>query len=287
MRAHTVFLLTLALVSGACHRAAERQYTLQGQILTIAPDRKEALIKHEDIKGLMPAMTMAYKVRDAKLFEGIAPGDLINATLVIVENDAYLSSVRKVGSAPLPQPEQAPSSKPGFAALRPGDPVPDASFVDQDGRPREFASFKGSTVVLTFIYTRCPMPNFCPLMDRNFATIQKRVKQSAPLRGHVQLVSVSFDPITDTPPVLKKHARSLDADPAMWTFLTGKRDDIDSFAASFGVEIFRSLDNPLDITHTLRTAIVGPDGKVRKIFMGNEWTPDQVLAALQPGAAAN
>src|SRR5919202_500050 len=104
--------------------------------------------------------------------------------------------------------------------LKPAEEVPNTTFIDQDGKKRSFASFRGSTVVITFIYTRCPLPTFCPMMDRNFATMQKAL-QSDPALKHVHLVTVSFDPETDTPRVLRKHARELKADLTRWTFLTG------------------------------------------------------------------
>jgi protein SCO1/2 len=284
MRSYLALSLSLALLAAGCAKpSADRQYTLEGQVLSIASDRLEATIKHEEIKGLMPAMTMPYKVKEAKLLDGIAPGDLITASLVVTTNDAYLSAVRKVGQAPLEKPPSASAeatahASAGFELLKPGEAVPAAHFVDQNGTARDFSSFKGSTVVLTFIYTRCPMPTFCPLMDAHFATIQKDVKSDAALTGRVHLVSVSFDPLTDTPPVLKQHAKTLAADPAVWTFLTGERDDIDRFAARFGVSVSRSTDDPKDITHTLRTAVISADGKLVKVYTGNEWTPEQILA---------
>ena len=157
--------------------------------------------------------------------------------------------------------------------------MPDAAFVDQDGKPRDFASFRGSAVVVTFIYTKCPMPTFCPLMDRHFAAMQAKLK-SDPALKRVHLVSVSFDPTTDTPPVLKKHAATLGADPSRWTFLTGDRDDIDQFAARFGVAVTREMNDPTNITHNLRTAIIDARGNLVKTYTGNEWTPEQVLADL-------
>ena len=285
MRPHIVFLLVLALAVSACSRTSgERQYTLQGQVISVVPTHLEATVKHEEIKGLMPAMTMPYKVKDAKLLAGITPGDLITAKLTIASNDAYLTEVRKVGQAPLEEPpapasHDAPAASSGFELLKTGAPVPDARFVDQDGKSRRFSSFKGSTLVLTFIYTRCPMPTFCPLMDRHFAAIQKRLKDD-PALGRVRLVSVSFDPIHDTPPVLARHAATLRADPGTWTFLTGDRDDIDRFAARFGVSVARALPDQGDITHNLRTAIIDADGRLAKVYTGNEWTPEQVLADL-------
>jgi protein SCO1/2 len=277
-----------ALLLSSCSTPPDRRaYALQGQVLAVAPNRGEATIKHEDIKGFMPAMTMPYKVKESKLLDNITPGDLINATLVVVSNDAYLTEVKKVGSAPIERaPAGTPAASSGFELLKTGAAVPDASFVDQDGKKVAFSAFKGSTLVVTFIYTRCPLPTFCPLMDRHFATIQTRLKAD-PSLANVHLVSISFDPITDTPPVLKKHARTLDADPARWTFLTGTRDDVDQFAARFGVSVARAFENPLDITHTLRTAIIDADGKLVKVYTGNEWTPEHVLMDLKPVVRAS
>jgi protein SCO1/2 len=164
--------------------------------------------------------------------------------------------------------------------LKPGEAVPDVPFLDQEGRKTTIASLKGQTVVLTFIYTQCPLPTFCPLMDRHFVTIQERLKAD-PALSKVHLATVSFDPVTDTPPVLKKHAQQLGADLTRWTFFTGDRDDIDKFASRFGVTIARDTSDPKNITHNLRTVIIGPDGKLKKTYTGNEWTPDQILADLR------
>ena len=269
--------LLVILAAAACG-SNDREYTLQGQILSIEPDHMQANIKHEEIKGFMAAMTMPYKVRDAKEFATLKPGDLINSTLVIVSNDAYLKDVKKVGEAPLAS--SAPSASSGFELLKPGEAIPDVPMLDQDGRKTSISSLKGQTVVLTFIYTQCPLPTFCPLMDRHFVTIQERLKAD-PALAKVHLATVSFDPVTDTPPVLKKHAQQLGADLTRWTFFTGDRDDIDKFASRFGVTIGRDMSDPKNITHNLRTVIIDPDGKLKKTYTGNEWTPDQILADLK------
>jgi len=291
MRACLVLCLGLAALGAACTgKTDQREFALQGQVMSVTPNHDQATVNHEEIKGFMTAMTMPYKVHDPKQLDGIAPGDLINAKLVVLTSDAYLTDVKKVGQAPLPAaPAEtaAPGASSGFELLKPGEAVPDASFVDQSGRKRTFSSFKGSPVLMTFIYTKCPMPTFCPLMDQHFATVQKKLKDDPALKGRVQLVSVSFDPIVDTPPVLKAHAQTLGADLKTWTFLTGDRDDIDRFAARFGVSVARSLTDQRDITHNLRTALVDPGGKLVKVYIGNEWTPDQVLADVKPVVGAN
>jgi protein SCO1/2 len=155
MRARAVFCLCLAVLAAACaSKPDQREYTLQGQVLAVTPNRHQATINHEEIKGFMTAMTMPYSVRDPKQLEGIAPGDLINAKLVVLPSDAYLTEVRRVGQAPLPQAPleaPAPAASSGFELLKPGEAVPDGKFVDQDGRKRRFSSFNRSTVLITFI----------------------------------------------------------------------------------------------------------------------------------------
>jgi protein SCO1/2 len=276
-----LFLTVLTLAAGAgCRSAPEpRTFPLQGQVLAVADDRQQATIKHEEITGLMAGMTMTFKVKDPQLLAGIEPGDLINATLVVEENGTHMSALKKVGEAPL-EKAPAPTAASGFELIKPGETVPDAQFVDQDGNARAFSSFRGSPLAITFIYTRCPLPEFCPLMDRQFAAIQQTITTDPALQK-TRLLSVSFDPATDTPPVLKAHADRLGADPARWTFLTGDRDDIDQFASRFGVSINRSPTDPIDIAHNLRTAIVDAEGRLVKVYTGNEWKPDEVIADLE------
>jgi protein SCO1/2 len=291
MRAHIVFSLCLALAVVGCRKAPDRRtFTLQGQVQSLDPAKKIVLVKHEEIKGFMPAMTMPYEVQQGTALDGLTAGDLINATLVIVSNGAYLTDFRKVGTAPLETPPaeapNPPTASSGFELLKPGEAVPEGSFVDQDGRKRRFSAFKGSPLIMTFIYTRCPLPTFCPLMDRHFVTLQKTLNED-PSLTRVRLVTVSFDPVADTPAVLKQHAKELNADLTRWTFLTGDRDEVDQFAARFGVSVARALNDQRDITHNLRTAIVGADGTLAKVYTGNDWSPDQILADLKPIVHAN
>jgi protein SCO1/2 len=273
-------VLTALAATSACSTPAQREYTMQGQILSIRADGMEANVKHEDIKDFMPAMTMPYKVRDAAELANLKPGDLITSTLVVVSNDAYLKDVRKVGDAPLETPSSAPAASSGFELLKPGEQVPHLAFIDQDGAKRDFASFRNQPVLMTFIYTKCPLPTFCPLMDRHFKTIQDKTAAD-PILEKVQLVSVSFDPLTDTPPVLKAHAVKLGADTSRWTFATGDRDEVDKFAMRFGVSVSRDLTDPKEIAHNLRTVLIDARGALVKTYVGNEWQPEQVMADLK------
>jgi protein SCO1 len=276
-------LLVAALIATACSRTAPtKQYQLQGQILDVKPETREVLVKHGDIPGFMPAMTMPYKVEDPQVLAGKQPGDLITATLVVGETEAHLSKIDKTGHAPIEEttrPEITESQ-----ILKPGEAAPDTTLVDENSAARPLTSFKGHRVALTFMYTRCPQPDFCPLMDRNFAAIQNEIKKTPALRD-VRLVSVSFDPANDTPAVLKMHAKALQADPAVWHFVAATPDDIKGFAAKFGVVAVPSDENPAILTHNLSTAVIDPDGKLVKIRPGNMWTPADLIADLEAAPA--
>jgi len=277
-RAAGIMMAAVLMVS--CSRGpAPRSYELQGQILGIKRESQEVLIKHQDIKGFMPGMTMPFRVQDAKLLEGMQPGDLVTATLVVGETDAHLSTLTRTGHQELDTPAPATATS-GFELLKDGELVPNQLLVDQDGKPRPLSSLRGHRVALTFTYTRCPMPNFCPLMDRNFKAVQDEIKKT-PALADVRLVTVSFDPQFDTPPVLKAHAQKLEADPLLWTFVTGERDEITRFAARFGVTVERAEQSPIDITHNLRTAIIDAEGRVVKVHTGNSWTPADIVADLK------
>ena len=226
-------VLVIALVS-ACSTA--REYPLTGQVLFADPSKLEITVKHEDIPGFMPGMTMPFRVSDKRTFDRVKPGDLITATLVVEETSRYLAHITTTGSAPLP-PEASAGPRPRI--IEPGTEVPDVTVTDQGGNERRLSGWRGKVVAVTFVYTRCPLPNFCPLMDRHFATVQRLVKADSALAGRVQLLSVSFDPDYDTPSILQAHATRVGADPVLWSYVTGTRDAIDPFARVFGVAIMR------------------------------------------------
>jgi protein SCO1 len=269
--------LALSALLVACNRQPPtRQYEMSGQILAIDTARKEVLIKHENIKGFMPAMTMPFTVKDDKLLSGREPGDLVTATLVVGETSAHLSALTRTGHAPLDTP---PPVSDAPRVLMPGEQVADALLIDQQARPRPFSSFKGHRVAITFTYTRCPLPEFCPLMDRHFVAVQKAL-QSTPSLSDVRLVTVTLDPEFDTPAVLSGHAARLKADPALWSFVTGEPDVAAAFARQFGIYTEKDRGTGANLTHNLRTAIVDADGRLVKVHSGNDWTPADLVADL-------
>jgi protein SCO1/2 len=274
----TVLVLTLA---AACARG--REYELRGQILAVDSARREITIKHEDIKGFMPGMTMPFKVRDGALLEGRAAGDLVRATLVVEDSEGYLKAIERTGHAPL---AELPPVRLHVDPMNPGDEIPDVALLDETGATRRMRDWRGRTLAVTFIYTRCPLPDFCPLMDRQFADVQQIVMGDAALRGRVQLLSISFDPAYDTPAVLATHAKKVGADPAAWSFLTGAQADVESFAAHFGVSVMREGSDPGSVVHNLRTAVVDANGRLVKVLNGMQWSPSELVAELRGAVGA-
>jgi protein SCO1/2 len=269
--------IAVVLCAAAACRPAAREYELRGVVVAVDRGRQEITIKHEDIPRFMPGMTMPFKVREAGLLEGRTPGDVVRATLVVEDNDAHLREIVRTGSAPVP--DDAPARLTDI--LEAGAVVPDAAFSDQDGRSRRLSDWRGRALAVTFIYTRCPVANFCPLMDHHYKTVQERIRQDASLRERAHLLSVSFDPAHDTPPVLAAHADRLGADRAIWNFVTGDAAEIQRFASSFGVSVLRQGAPGEEIVHNLATGVIDAEGRLAAIFRGNEWTPEELLAELR------
>jgi len=272
-----VIPIALTLSCVGC-RPAGRQYELKGQILAVDPARQELTIKHQDIPGFMPGMTMAFKVREARLMDSRIAGELVTATLVVNDTEAHLRAVTRTGFAAV---EDGHVATRVMDVVEPGRPVRDATLVDETGRPRRLADWRGRVLAVTFIYTRCPLPNFCPLLDRHFKTVQTQVHQDSRLRDRVQLLSVSFDPEHDSPEILAGRAAALGADPAAWHFLTGDREVVESFAAQFGVSVVRDTSTPDEIVHNLKTAIIDGEGTLVTTLSGSEWTPADLIAELR------
>lgn len=279
-RAVVLFCALLLATGCRSEPPPSKQYTLEGQIVAVAPAEHTVTIKHHDIKDFMPGMTMPFPVKDDALLAGKGPGDLVTATLVVGETEAYLSSLQRTGHAPL----DAPPPPPVVPVLKEGAEVADAPFLDESNRPRSMRDWQGHRVALTFIYTRCPVPDFCPLMDRHFVALQEAVRQRQDL-ADVHLLTVTLDPDYDRPSILKAHAARLRADPAVWSFLTGDAEAMKTFAGQFGIYSEPDRDDPSQVIHSLRTAVIGADGRLVRITGGNEWTPPDILAQLTASPA--
>ena len=277
------FAGVILLLAATCARGpAPREYQLTGQVLAVSPDGRELVVRHDDVKGFMPAMTMPFRVKDVALARGRLPGDLIRATLLVTDEESWLAKVEKTGWAPIR--DDSASTRPAIEPVKPGELVPDETLVDQDGQAFRLSSLRGSRLLVTFIYTRCPLPEFCPRMDAYFGSVQQAVADGR-LRGPVRLLSVSFDPEFDSPAVLKGHAARVGADPRVWTFATAPRERVEAWGGRLGLSVIRDPKDPSDITHNLRTAVIDGQGRLVTILEGNRWTADQAIAALGSAAA--
>jgi protein SCO1/2 len=280
MNFRVVAVLAGLLTAASC--SSPKQYEMRGQILAVNRDKMEVLVKHEEIAGLMPAMTMPWKVKTANMLDNLGPGDLITSELEVENNQGVITKITKLGTARPDLPAPGAPAKPGVKFIHPGDEIPDEVFVDQDGRKRTFSDVRGGrAMAITFMYTKCPVPTFCPMMDRQFAEAQTLIKEKA-LGDTLHLLSVSFDPKHDTPAVLKKHAQNLGFDPNLWTFATAGQEEIDRFATNLGVTLVRGeAANRDEIGHTLRTALVDRQGRLAKAYSGADWTPAELVSALE------
>lgn len=282
--ATTLLLTTLASCAPAPPPVTATRYPIEGQLLAVQLDTGQVLLEHGDVAGYMGAMTMPFPVEDRAAMRERRPGDLVKATLVVEPSRYYLEGLEFIGTAPLPAAATARPVAEGVHILGPGDAVPVTPLTDHSGQAFSLGDWAGSAaVVVTFIYTRCPLPDFCPLMDRRFAQIQQAAASAPALAGRVRLLSVSFDPDVDTAQVLAEHAGRVGAGPA-WRFATAPAAVVDRFAAAFGVNVIREADRT--ITHNLRTAVIAPGGRVVATYSGNDWTADMVVAELSRALAA-
>jgi protein SCO1 len=287
MNPRVLALLAVLVAAASCSNA--KTYEMRGQILAVNRDKMEILVKHEEIPGFMAAMTMPWKVQEANMLDTLGPGDLITSEIVVDNNQGVVTKITKLGTAKPDVPDPAGPARPGVKYLMPGDTVPNQAFIDQSGRTRDLNAIRGDrALAVTFIYTKCPIPTFCPAMDRQFAEAQALIKQKG-LAGKAGLLSISFDPKNDTPAVLTQHAKKLGADPEVWRFVTGDREEIDRFASSLLLTLVRpststgrgEAANPDEIGHTLRTTVIDKHGKIAKSYSGGDWTPAELIADLE------
>jgi protein SCO1/2 len=278
-----------ALAGCAKSRGAEHRYALKGRVVSVDLAGGRVVVDHEEIPGFMGAMQMPFPVREADVLRSIEGGDEIQATLV-VDDLGYRLEQPFITKA---LPGGAPASGAASAAEpRPGAEVPDFKLVNQDGKPTKLRKSPARALLLTFIYTRCPLPDYCPLISSNFAEVNREVESDAALRDRVRLLSVTVDPAYDTPKVLRSYGGGYTGKYGTetferWEFATGEPEEIRRLATFFGLSYMSEKDQ---IVHSLRTALVGPDGRLVKIYRGNEWKPADVLRdirSLPPDERAN
>lgn len=277
-----IFPVILLIVFAACNskpKAEPRRYDFEGKIVSIDAAKKSMTIAHKDIPGFMKGMTMDFDIKNNDfVFNYAKPGDQINAVLVMDPDGAYLDKVSVVQVTP-----ESGSSTSSAHVPQVGDEVPRFSFTNQSGKKGTLDAFRGRPVLLTFIYTRCPLPDYCIRMSSNFAQIEKQLKESdTKLYERLQVVSVSIDPEFDTPKVLKEYGKNYAAqvDPNFthWWFVSASPEETRKFADFFGLTYVRESNQ---ITHSLRTVLIGPEGKIVALYNGNDWKPEDAIRDLK------
>lgn len=270
-----------------CHHSATnapaepanyKVYKLRGKVVSTNPATGEATLDHESMPGFMEAMTMPYKLKDPSLLSELHPGDKLTADVLVSQNadaDVLLDHIVITAQG---KADYRPNAQ--FHVPTAGDAVPDFKLTDQDGKPVHLGEYKGKALLVTFIYTRCPLPNFCPRVTKNFAEMEQKLAANPKLYGRTHLLCISFDPEHDTPERLKAYATqyAIGGKPNFkhWGFATAQKNDLDDVSKFFDLGMTNEADST--ITHTLSTTLIGPDTKVVKFYAGNEWTTDQLTA---------
>lgn len=277
----TAKILTVLLLAGSAGWATER-HPATGLVISVDRPHKTLVVSCDTIPNYMEAMVMPFPVREEKLLDGLTPGAMIEFAVVVTKDDAYIEDIRL---KPYESVEQEPLQarrlkilenlgKPNPSAnsqLTTGQVVPDFTLTDQQRKSISLKQFQGKVVALNFVYTRCPLPQYCFRISNNFGRVQKRFKDR--LGRDLILLTVTFDPVHDQPDVLANYARTWKADPATWHFLTGTTADVDRLCNLFGVGFWQ---DEATLTHSLHTAVIDREGKLVANLEGNQFTPEQL-----------
>lgn len=257
--------------------ADQTEYSVKGVIQRIESSDRTLVVKHEAIPGYMEAMVMPFEVRNAPEMEGLEIGDEISFTMVVTETDGWIERIQKTGVKVEVQAQPTRLVR-DVEPLEEGDLMPNYPFTNSLGNRFELSDFAGKAYALTFIFTRCPFPEFCPKMNNNFQKAYNTLSNDTGLSTNWAFVSLSFDPDFDTPRQLADYSARYERDPSRWMFATGAMVEIDAITEQFGLAfVFR--DGTYD--HKLRTVVVDPDGKIQKIFIGNQWSGDELAAEMR------
>jgi protein SCO1 len=271
-------------------------FEVKGTLKSIKPNGRTAEIAHEEIPDYMPAMTMDLDVKDTNELKGLYPGDYLAFRMVVTKDDGWIENLRRL---PPPAPTNATNRilLPGTSSTNPvsfrrapnvqplevGDVIPDYKFTNQLGQPISLAQFRGQALGLTFIFTRCPFPTYCPRMSSQFQKAQTALlKPNMPTNW--SLLSITIDPEFDTPERLGKHAQQYDSDPKRWHWVTSDLWNIDAITEQFGLTFYRETPNALP-NHNLRTVVIDTKGRVQKVFVGNEWSAEELTEEIAKAAA--
>lgn len=278
----SIFILTLIAALLASCQGSGQKYILTGRVITKQAATQQLVIDNDDIPGFMPAMTMPYTVKDADGFARVQPADIIRADVIVEpQGKVWLEHLVVTGKT------VAKPAVPGAPArvLMIGEKAPDVPMINQDGKNIRFSQFEGKVVLFTFIYTRCPFPDYCPLLSSKFAEIQRDLSRVPDDGNKMHLISISLDPNFDKPPVLRKYGLPyMQNDPAgfaHWDFVSTTPADLQTLVTSFGLSF---SDQDGQINHSMNTILLASDGTVANMWPGNDWQASEVLDVMRHAA---
>jgi len=294
MRIH-FFLPLLLLFFVGCQPAANisnsstaKRYPFVGKVVSVDKNAKKAKIDHQEIPGYMSAMTMDFPIHEDWVWNDLTPGSEIHAELVVdnAAKDPYW--LENIGIVAAADPSKPVPTDDRFAQI--GKPVPDFILTNQDGKKFSINDYRGKALAITFIYARCPLPDYCIRMSKNFSDLAIALNKDAELKDKIRLLSISFDPENDTPGKLRSYGIGYMGNPnppdfTVWQLAVGSDAEVRKIGDFFGLDYRIDENNKTQINHNLRTAVISPEGKVTKMFAGNEWTPAQLLNELKASMA--
>jgi protein SCO1/2 len=253
-------------------------YDARGVIQQVAPDRRSATIKHEKISDYMGAMTMDFPVKDTNELNHLGPDDEVTFQLAVTETNDWIQNLHFVAHHVSDVTNNVFTFHEVTAELKPGDALPDYEFTGEDGRTFHFSDFRGSTVAFTFFYTSCPLPDYCPLMNRNFAEARKLILAQTNAPANWELLSISFDSDFDKPEILSGYGNFYRADDTnRWMFAVASTNTLAGLAPELDLHFWREAGT---ISHNLRTVVLDGTGKIYCQFDGNDWTPEALADAI-------
>lgn len=282
----------LGMVAG-CHATpeaapkAQAGYFVRGKIEGTDAKAGTVVLSHQAIAGLMPAMTMEYKLANPSEITELHPGDVITATMLADKSPDGPTNLRLANLDVIAQSKQDALPSSPYHVPEKGEEVPNFALLNQSDKKIDVEEFRGKVVAMTFVYTRCPVADFCPRMSRNFAQMNQALAQDPKLYAETHLLTVSFDPTYDTPEVLRSYGGAYTGKYTRETFQHW------DFAAPSVAELPK-MEHWFDmgvtggngvLQHSLATTIIGPDGKVLAFYPTNEWTVDEALKVIK-GAAS-
>ena len=263
-------------------------FDVKGIVRKISEHENAVHIEHEEIPNYMGAMTMPFIVRDKNVFEIISKGDEIKFKLNVTDKESW---IEKIDVTLRPKREQSsikneptyPLTLEEIEPLLVGDELPNYTLINQENEKIQLSSFRGRVLVFTFMYSRCPIPDFCPRMSQHFSDVYDALK-NININKDWHLLSISFDPGFDTPKILKNYSKVFSADLKKWSFATGNTSVIDEMISRFGIIVRRQKATITDWDHNLRTVIVDQNGIIQTIYIGNFWTPETLVQDLKKTA---